>query len=410
MNKLIFTTLRGRNVSVLASEKRILQMEFEGEEAAEQIGTIYIGKVRNVVKNLNAAFVEYRPGVNGYYSLNDNPVHHFTDGTREARALKSGDEIIVQVSRAAVKTKDAVLSGDLNLTGRYAAVTLYGNKFGISAKIKDKKWREAFKDQWDASEIPDCGVIIRTNAYGADFSDVLRDVRRLDEQMKKICRDAAFRTPHSVLYRPDSFAVSAVRDLRLEDDVEIVTDIAEIFEELKNSGLQDQVSESVSRCPSGNEDKGGGAKRMTLRFYNDSYPLSALYHLESSLDRALGKTVWLKSGGYLVIEPTEAMTVIDVNTGKNIDKKSPEETYFKTNMEAAAEIAAQMRLRNLSGIIIVDFIDMADEDHNTELLGAFKRYLAADPVKTTLVDMTALGLVEVTRKKIKRPLHEQAVR
>lgn len=361
-------------------------MEFEGEEAAEQIGTIYIGKVRNVVKNLNAAFVEYKPGVNGYYSLNDNHVHVFADGTCSDRPLKSGDEILVQIARAAVKTKDAVLSGELNLTGRYAAVTNNGEKFGISAKIRDKKWREAFKTQWEAAKedgnVPSCGVIVRTNAYEVSFDDVTAEVIKLSEKLDKICHDAAFRTPHSVLYKPDSFASAAVRDLRLNDTEEVVTDIPEIYEELKNCGL-------------------------TLRLYEDSYPLTALYHLESSLERATGKNVWLKSGGYLVIEPTEAMTVIDINTGKNVDKKSPEETYFKTNMEAAAEIAAQMRLRNLSGIIIVDFIDMTDENHNVELLAAFRQYLAADPVKTTLVDMTALGLVEVTRKKLKRPLHEQ---
>lgn len=376
---------------MLVSEQRVLQMEFEGEEAAEQIGTIYIGKVRNVVKNLNAAFVEYKPGVNGYYSMKDNRVHNFAGGGREERPLKSGDEILVQVSRAAVKTKDAVLSGELNLTGRYTAVTLRGEKFGISAKIKDKKWRDAFKEQWENSEIPDCGIVIRTNAYGAEFSDVLAEAWHLYEKLCRICRDAAFRTPHSVLYRPDSFAVSAVRDIRLTETEEVVTDIPEVFEELSTLGL------------SGSEEPEG----LKLRFYNDSYPISALYHLEAALDRALGKTVWLKSGGYLVIEPTEAMTVIDVNTGKNIDKKSPEDTYFKTNMEAAAEIAAQLRLRNLSGIIIVDFIDMTGKNHNAELLNSFKKYLASDSVKTTLVDMTALGLVEVTRKKIKRPLYEQ---
>ena len=140
LNKLIFTTLRGRTAAVLASDKRILQIEFEEQEAAEQIGTIYIGKVRNVVKNLNAAFVEYKPGVNGYYSLNDNRLHVFADGSVSDRTLKSGDEILVQVSRAAVKTKDAVLSGEITLTGRYAAVLSDQTKFGISAKIRDKKW------------------------------------------------------------------------------------------------------------------------------------------------------------------------------------------------------------------------------------------------------------------------------
>lgn len=413
MNKLIFTTLRGRRAAVLASEKRVLQIDFEGEEAAEQIGTIYIGKVRNVVKNLNAAFVEYKPGINGYYSLNDNRVHTFADGTRSERPLKSGDEVVVQISRAAVKTKDAVLSGELTLTGRYVAVLARDAKersLGISSKIKDKKWREDFKAKWEHAfengssdsynniNVINCcnfGIIVRTNAYNAEFSDVLTEALTLSARLEKICKDAAFRTPHSVLYRPDSFAVSMVRDLRVGQTTEIVTDDPEIFEELKVSGLcnlKERENDSVNG--------------LSLRFYNDTYPLSSLYHLESSLDRALGKTVWLKSGGYLVIEPTEAMTVIDVNTGKNVDKKSPEETYFMTNLEAAAEIAAQLRLRNLSGIVIVDFIDMAEEHHNTELLNSFRQYLAQDPVKTTLVDMTALGLIEVTRKKVKRPLHE----
>ncbi len=401
MNKLIITKLRGRRAAVLASEKRILQFEFEEQEAAEQIGTIYIGKVRNVVKNLNAAFVEYKPGVNGYYSLNDNQIHTFADGTRSDRPLKSGDEIVVQVSRAAVKTKDAVLSGELTITGRYVAVMLRsGNRtsFGISAKIKDKKWRDTFKEQWEQSyaEFFDelmHSFIIRTNAYEADFSEVLEEAKRISDQLEKICCNASFRTPHSVLYRPDSFAVSMVRNLRLNDMAEVVTDIPEVYEEINASGL----------CVTNNEKNAV----LGLRLYTDSYPLTALYNLDSALERALGKNVWLKSGGYLVIEPTEAMTVIDVNTGKNVDKKSPEEVYFKTNLEAASEIANQMRLRNLSGIIIVDFIDMAEDVHKETLLSTFRQYLSLDPVKTTLVDMTALGLVEVTRKKVRRPLYEQ---
>lgn len=394
LNKLIITSLRGRRCYALASDSRILQFEFEGEGETEQIGTIYIGKVRNVVKNLNAAFVEYKPGVNGYYSLTSNPCHTFADGRQEARALKSGDEIVVQIAKAAIKTKDAVLTSQLTLTGRYAAVMTREASFGISSKIKDQKWKKEWKSQWaeqeraHEKESESFGVIIRTNAYEAAFSDVWNETEALKQKLCKICADASFRTSYSVLYRPDSFAVSAVRDLRLEGETEVVTDLAEVYEELKESGLFEEST-------------------LSLRYYEDSYPLSSLYHLESALDRTLAKNVWLKSGGYLVIEPTEAMTVIDVNTGKNTDKKSPEETYFKTNLEAAAEIAAQLRLRNLSGIIIVDFIDMSDENHKTELLSAFKRYISADPVKTTLVDMTALGLVELTRKKIKRPLHEQ---
>ena len=396
LNKLLLTTLRDRRAVVLVSEKRVLQFEFEGEEAAEQIGTIYIGKVRNVVKNLNAAFVEYKPGVNGYYSLNDNHIHTVADGTRSDRPLKSGDEIVVQLSRAAVKTKDAVLSGELTLTGRYIAVLTQKEScstLGISAKIKDKVWREQIKEQWKTQKTLDSGhsFIIRTNAYQVALDTILDEARILSERLTKLCRDASFRTPYSVLYQPDSFAISKVRDLQSYTTAEIVTDDALVYAELTSCSQLQQ-------------------NNIPIRFYEDTYPLRSLYHLETELERALGKIVWLKSGGYLVIEPTEAMTVIDVNTGKNVDKKSPEETYFKTNLEAASEIAVQLRLRNISGIIIVDFIDMNDNAHNAELLNQLRICLASDPVKTTLVDMTALGLVEITRKKIHRPLHEQIAR
>lgn len=391
LNRLILTRLRGQNASVLVSEHRVLQIAFEEADAASQVGSIYVGKVRNVVKNLNAAFVEYRPGINGYYSLTENPVHRFADGRYLAAPLKSGDEILVQISRAAVKTKDAVLTGTLTLTGRYAAVSMKERSLGISAKIRDREWRTRFREQWEESSLPPCGVIVRTNAYDVETDLIFSEISSLYGTLSEIVSGAAFKTAFSVLYHPDSFAVTAVRNVRMEQTEEIVTDIPSVYEELRASGLF----------------SADGAGSMGLRLYTDSYPLTALYHLETSLERALSRTVWLKSGGYLVIDPTEAMTVIDVNTGKNIEKKSSSELYFKTNLEAAAEIAAQLRLRNLSGIIIIDFIDMTSMEQREELLALLRRLLAEDPVKTTLVDMTALGLVEVTRKKIHRPLYEQ---
>ena len=145
-----------------------------------------------------------------------------------------------------------------------------------------------------------------------------------------------------------------------------------------------------------------------LSFYSDALlPLGKLYSLENAFEKALGKNVWLKSGGYLVIEPTEAMTVIDVNTGKYSGRKNMQDTIYKINMEAADEIGRQLRLRNLSGIIIVDFIDMEREEDRKTLLAHLGDVVSKDPVKTTVVDMTALNLVELTRKKVRRPLHEQ---
>ena len=143
-----------------------------------------------------------------------------------------------------------------------------------------------------------------------------------------------------------------------------------------------------------------------IRFYEDSYPLYKLYSLETALSHALSRKVWLKSGGSLIIEPTEALVSIDVNTGKFDGKKNLEDTFFKTNLEAAAEIAVQLKLRNLSGIIIVDFIDMKEEGHREQLLSNFEAALKKDPVKTTILGFTRLNLVELTRKKVRKPLHE----
>ncbi|MGN1146841.1 MAG: ribonuclease E/G, partial [Lachnospiraceae bacterium] len=173
---------------------------------------------------------------------------------------------------------------------------------------------------------------------------------------------------------------------------EIITDCADIYEELKNYAEE--------------EKRLSGLKLPTVRFYQDAYPLEKLYSVKTLLEGALNSRVWLKSGGYLVIEPTEALTVIDVNTGKYEAGKHSEDTFYAINMEAAEEIALQLRLRNLSGIIIVDFINMASEEKQKELLHRLTTLVKADSVKTSVVDMTPLGLVEITRKRINRPLSE----
>ena len=173
---------------------------------------------------------------------------------------------------------------------------------------------------------------------------------------------------------------------------EIITDDAELFQELTEY-LTDFQPDDLEK----------------LKFYNDNLlPLKKLYSLETSLEHALSRKVWLKSGGYLVVDPTEALVVIDVNTGKYSGKKNLRDTIRKTNMEAAAEIVKLLRLRNLSGIIIIDFIDMELEEDRKELLSFLTQQAAKDPIKTTVVDITKLNLVEMTRKKVRRPLHEQA--
>ncbi len=392
MNKLIITGMKGRVLTALLAGTRPVQLDLE-DAGNSILGNIYVGKVQNVVKNIGAAFVDIGGGVTGYYSLEENRRHLFTNRTESSgsHAVASGDEIIVQVSRDAVKTKAPVLTGNLNLTGRYCVLTAHKPHINFSSKIHDGEWKKQTADLLTPEMEPGFGLIVRTNAYDSPQQRILEELRALKSRYHKILEEGRFRTCGSLLMKAEPPYIARLRDTYSRDVDEIVTDDPAIF---------DAVKEYLAR-----EQPEDGEK---VRFYEDSLvSLVKLYSLEKAMDEALQKKVWLKSGGYLVIEQTEAMTVIDVNTGKYSGRRNVEDTLFKINMEAAEEIGRQLRLRNLSGIIVVDFIDMEQEDNRSELMGFLTAQCAGDPVKTTVVDMTKLNLVEITRKKVRKPFHEQ---
>ena len=337
--------------------------------------------------NLNSAFVDFEKGQTGYYSLSDNPCILYADG--HEGTLKAGDEIIVQVARDAVRTKDPVLSSNLNFTGQYGVLTARKTIVGFSSRISDKAWKEQLRPVLEAALQDEAGLIVRTNAYGHE-EQLLDELKKLQVLYRNVRQAAAYRTCYSLLYRPDPEYIKTIRSCPLGSLEEIVTDVPEVFEQLRLYF-----------------DSCGPEQQCSFRLYEDSMIcLSNLYSLESVMDRACQKRVWLKSGGYLVIEYTEAMVVIDVNTGKNIAKKEMQENFLKVNIEAAEEIARQLRLRNISGIVIVDFINLEAKSAESELLNVFGAALKKDPVPTQIVEMTKLGLVEVTRKKIKKSLRE----
>ncbi len=376
LNKLIFTVYNEKFFLFIVSGDRLVEAQcFPGYDDLP-VGTICVGKVKNVVKDLDAAFIEYAPGVNGYYSMKNAP-----------ERLQTGDELPVQIAREPAKSKDAVLSTRLEISGRYVVVTSARTDMGISSKIHDAEWKENIHREWESMSPEDrpFGVIVRTNAYGADTGEIWDEYRKLCDALERAVKNASMRTPDSILYMPDSFVVSAAKNSYRADSEEIITDIPEVYEELKNS------------LPGAN-----------IRLYDDpDYPLIKLYRIDTLMERATSKYVRLRSGGYIVIESAEALTSIDVNSGKNIYRRGHEDVYLKTNLEAAEEIAAQIRLRNLSGIIIIDFINLSDKKEQELLISEFRKYLAEDPIQTNLVDMTTLGLVEVTRKRIREPLSEQ---
>lgn len=378
--------------SLFLENKELIQVNAEPVSSDDaSLGNIYIGKVKNIVKNINAAFVEISGGRMCYLPLAKPQYPIYCNGKARDH-ICIGDEIMVQIERENVKTKAPTVTCNLNITGKYVVLTHGINKIGVSAKISDKEERQRLKEIVSQHRTEAYGFVIRTNSAGVLKERIEQEMKALKSIYERLTSQAIHFTRFSLIEKGLPNYLSDIRDYNESKLDEIITDDKEIYDEI-HSFLMDFQPEDLNK----------------LTFYQDSMiSMKNLYSIETRLSKALQKKVWLKSGGYLVIEPTEALTVIDVNTGKAVKgRKNEQETFYKINMEAAQEIAKQIRLRNMSGIIIIDFIDMEEEEKRDSLMLNLRGLLAKDPVKTALIDMTKLNLVEVTRKKIRKPLWEQ---
>lgn len=393
-------------ISALYDEKKkMIEVLPEPVGTTSLLGNIYIAKVENIVKNLNAAFVKIGSNQRCYLALEDlkNPI--YTKKQSEKKPLVQGDELLVQVSREALKTKEPAVTTNLSLTGKYAVLTTGNRKMSVSSKLSKEKRAHFF--ELLSAEKRDYGIIVRTNAAEVSDQTVLDEIRSLKEQYDKLTETAQHKTCYSLLYQEPPGYLKHLKDLRQDLLEEIITDDREIFQEVCEvyhiSGDELMTKGSVP-VP---VDKVMTPEGICIRYHADpSVSLTALYSVKAELQSALGERVWLKSGAYLIIQSTEALTVIDVNTGKNVAKKEVQENFLRVNKEAATEIARQLRLRNLSGIIVVDFMNLESKEAESELLSCFRNALNQDPIPTQLVDMTKLGLVEVTRKKVRKSLRE----
>lgn len=407
-NKLLLTHYQGKLLALLMSNNRLLSVKVYEEEKASLVDNVYVGKIQSVAKGIDAAFVEIAEKEVCFLPF-DHCKHPFvlnraiSDNTDIM--LKTGDTLLVQVVRDAIKTKQPVASASISLAGNYLAVSEGSKKLGISAKIPEAKKLEIISFLQE-NELIDgnrkcqgikegTGVVIRTNSGTLnDFTPILQEWRTLNAEFQRIFEVAPYRTVFSCLRKKDKPYLEDLKGYYTGEIDEIVTDSYEVYQE-----LQAYVTKQKEIC---------GLELPAIRHYTDEYPLEKLYSIKTHINEALESQVWLKSGGYLVIEPTEALTVIDVNSGKYEASKhmNSEELFFRINMEAAEEIARQLRLRNLSGIIVVDFINMEAEEKKKQLMERLKKLTAKDSVRTTVVDITALGLVEITRKRVNRPLKE----
>lgn len=397
LSKLIITEMKIGDTlcRICASEEGSKIMELRAEPCGKKssLGNIYIGQVENLAAHIGAAFVQTAPGVRCYFPLAE-AAHCIciTPGKKSGAPLKPGDEILVQVSREAMKGKLPALSGNLNFTGKYLVLTTGNKKFGLSAKLAAEDKKRLSKWMEDEVSRPDkeYGLIVRTNASEASKEEIGKELAYLKHQYKKAVIDGKSRTCFSCVYETEPFFLSAVRDANIRNLEEIITDIPEIHDKI-SAYLEENSPQEAQK----------------LRFYQDKLlPLYKLYSIESVIDSVYKEKIWLNSGGFLVIQQTEAFVSIDVNSGKFAGKKKAEETYRKINLEAAEEIARQLRLRNLSGIILIDFINMENPDHQDELFHVLQKFLRKDPVKSKAIDITPLNILEMTRKKVRRPLIE----
>lgn len=397
MSRLIITKLdifhQPCLICALWESGKIMELRLHPLEKADSVlNNIYMGQVENISSSIQAAFVRFRENEMGYFPLSEAEQAIYAAGRKGGGPLRAGDQILVQVSRDAMKGKLPALSSNLNFTGRFLVLTSGNKKFGFSAKLTGEERRILGKWLEEEAAVPDreYGIIVRTNAAEASKEELLHELEYLKGAYHRVTVNGRSRVAGSLLRETLPFYLEALRDSCSRELEEILTDLPDVLE---------KAGEYLMET--------GSVDREKLRFYEDSLlPLASLYRLKNALEEIQKERIWLKSGGFLVIQQTEAFVSIDVNSGKYTGKKKAEETFRKINLEAAEEIARQIRLRNLSGIILADFINMENPDHQDELFHVLQKLLRRDPVKGKAVDITPLHIFEMTRKKVRRPVLE----
>lgn len=367
--QIIITKIKNHMISAWLHDHEIVEFQCCNTKQKNIVGSIYLGKVKNVVKNINGAFVEFEKGELGFLPMRD-------------LSLKAEEEIIVQVKKEGSREKKPLLSQQIELTGKYLVLTSDKAAIGISNKIKDREQRQELREMAEPMVTESYGFILRTSAAGASREAVMREAQELADKYEEIVRKGRYRTSFQLL-EVNQDMESMLLFGKLPDQTELViTD-------------QDILADSLKR------------QGYNVRYAAEAGEIERQYRIRHFLREALSRKIWMRSGGFLYIEQTEAMAVIDVNTGKSIGNKNKADHIRKINLEAAKEAARQIRLRNLSGIIVIDFIDMKSEYDKETLLRVMQQYLDQDSKKAAAVDITKLGLMEITRKKERNPLFRQ---
>jgi ribonuclease E len=362
-----------------------------GEDRSSLVGNIYLGKVRNVLPGMEAAFVDFGSNKNGVIYAAD--VKH-PDVRRNGRhprieeALTEGEEVLVQVAKDAMGAKGARLTGMPSLAGRYLVLVPNSDSQGISRRLPDSE-RIRLREVMDQVKPEGFGVIVRTAALHASAEEIASDIVRLVKLWSEIEENAAGGGAPRLVHEEPDLLTKVIREHFTGDFRRLLIDNSTAYEQVCNY-LRSTAPDLVSK----------------VALYDEEMGLFERYHVEDQLRKALDRKVYLPSGGHLVIDRTEALTVIDVNTGRFVGSSSLEETVLQNNLEAAEEIGRQLRLRDIGGIIVIDFIDMEIEGNQQKVLRKLRETLAKDKTRTQVFDVSHLGLVEMTRKNVSAGLIE----
>ena len=375
----------------LLEDGKVVEIYFERTLHQRLVGNIYKGVVENVLPGMQAAFVNIGEERNAFYYVDEVP----QPGGEEAnegklpiqRLLRVKDEVLVQVMKESFGSKGARLTGHVTLPGRYLVLMPGLNYVGVSRRIVSQEERERLKKEMESLHPSNMGVIVRTAAEGADTNSLKNDLQNLLYLWQKINNLFPKVKAPALLYRDPVLIYRIVRDLFNDHVVQLIIDNEEQYNKIMEH--LDCFSPHLK-------------ERMV--YYDKRQPIFEHFAIEEEIERSLNRMVWLKCGGYLVFDETEALTAIDVNTGKYTGKSNLEETILKTNLEAVEEIARQIRLRDIGGIIIIDFIDMHLPENRQLVLEKLKQEMNKDRTKSQVLGITSLGLVEVSRKKVRQGL------
>ncbi len=416
MKREILITLDANEKQVaILEDGRLEEFYIERSIESRMFGNIYKGRVKSVVPGIGASFIDLGTKKDGFLYVMDalkspldmeaeygenpeaaSPKEHETRHRRIERiedVLKVGQEVIVQVVKEPIRTKGPRLTTHFSIPARYLVMMPGDEKVGVSRRIEDRLERERIRKV--LAEIDPkprgAGFIVRTAGEGKGAKEFQRDMRYLSSVWERIQKEIHKRKAPSLIHREADLVERVIRDYLTEETAALVVDQPEIYHRAKRFA---QVY-----LP---------GLKVDIQQHRDRIPLFEKYGIEKEIERTFQKNVPLKSGSYLVIEQTEGLVAIDVNTGKFTGRKNLEETVYQTNLEAAWEVARQLRLRDIGGIIIIDFIDMERAEHRRNLFRTFKEAVKTDRAKTNLVQISELGLIEMTRQRV-RPSLESAV-